>query len=612
MMIRTIAATSAVALATLVGGPAAADQAPIPLLTGSDLRIDGPALSERLGASIATGDVNGDGIADMLFGAPGAGYNSRAGSGSVYVVFGTAQLGPLDLGNLGSAGFRIDGAGASAFVPDGLATADFNGDGKEDILVGAPSTGSGGTAYVVFGRTATTPIDLNNLGAAGVRIDAAASGDDLGTDLADVGDVNGDGKDDIAIGASQADSGAPNSGTTYIVLGRSATATINVGSLGIGGFTIQGAGTQENSGTSVANAGDVNADGRDDMVIGAFGASANSRTQSGSAFVVFGQAVPGNVNLASLGSAGFRIDGAATGDFLGFSVAGIGDINNDGRDDMALGAPQADFAGGSSGSTYVILGRTSPVNLDLANLGSEGFRIDGTGVSDQSGSAVTGGEDVNDDGIDDLLICAPQAKHSFNLAGATYVVFGGPSVTNRLLTNVSQFGVRFDGGSIGERSCSSAAVADINKDGGTDILIGAQTADFNSRIDSGRVYVVLGDSKLPPAVPPSATPEPTAAPTAQAAATLTVKARPARKSVPRDGKTVLVKRATAGAGQSKSISVKIAPKRARKAIAVTIKKGPGSVTVRADDAPKAKITVVARATGSGVTPTTFRRTWKVR
>ena len=112
MMIRTIAATSAVALATLVGGPAAADQAPIPLLTGSDLRIDGPALSERLGASIATGDVNGDGIADMLFGAPGAGYNSRAGSGSVYVVFGTAQLGPFDLGNLGNAGFRIDGAGA--------------------------------------------------------------------------------------------------------------------------------------------------------------------------------------------------------------------------------------------------------------------------------------------------------------------------------------------------------------------------------------------------------------------------------------------------------------------------------------------------------------------
>ncbi len=608
---REIAITSAVTLAALIGAPAAADP-PIPLLTGSDARIDGPVVSERLGSSVATGDINGDGIADAVIGAPGARYNNRSGSGSVYVIFGTSQAGPVDLGNLGSGGFRIDGAETSDGIPDGLATADFNGDGKDDVLIGTPTAGSGGTAYVVFGRTATTPIDLNSLGTAGVQIDAAAPSDSLGADVANVGDLNGDGKDDIAIGANQADPGGSNSGATYIVLGRASTTTINAGSLGIGGFTIEGAATMENGGSAVANAGDVNADGRDDLVIGAFSANANSRTQSGSAFVVFGQAVPGDVDLASLGSAGFRMDGALPGDFFGFSVAGIGDINDDGRDDMAIGAPNADFGGTASGSTYVILGRTSPGNLDLASLGAEGFRIDGAAGSDLSGSDVTGA-DVNDDGVDDLLICAPQAKHSFNLAGATYAVFGGPSVANRLLTNISEFGVRLDGGSLGERSCSGAAVADINNDGGIDILIGAQTADFNSRIDSGSVYVVLGASKLQPSPSPSVTPQPTPAPSAQAgAATLVVKARAAGKNVPRDGKAVLVKRSAAGPGQSRSITVKVTPKRARKAITVKIKKGPGSVKATTDAAPRARIKVTIRATGSGLTPTTFSRAWKVR
>jgi hypothetical protein len=191
------------------------------------------------------------------------------------------------------------------------------------------------------------------------------------------------------------------------------------------------------------------------------------------------------------------------------------------------------------------------------------------------------------------------------------VVFGGSSVGNRLLTNIGQFGVRFDGGSLSERSCSDAALTDINDDGGVDVLIGAQTADFNSRIDSGSVYVVLGASKLPPPTPP-VNPAPTPEPTVQARSTLSVKARSAAKKVPRDGKAVLVKRTTAGPGQSKTISVKVAPKRARNAITVKIKKGPGSVKVRTDDAPKAKITVTTRATGTGLTPATFSRTWKVR
>src|SRR5262249_62427219 len=130
-----------------------------------------------------------------------------------------------------------------------------------------------------------------------------------------------------------------------------------------------GANAYDYAGTSVAPAGDVNGDGHGDLLIGAPGADSNGRYSAGSAYVVYGKTSNTNVDLASLGDGGFRIDGAKAYDSAGTSVAPGGDVNGDGRADVLVGAPGADSNGRySAGSAYVVYGQTSNTNVDLASL----------------------------------------------------------------------------------------------------------------------------------------------------------------------------------------------------------------------------------------------------
>ena len=188
----------------------------------------------------------------------------------------------------------------------------------------------------------------------------------------------------------------------------------------------------------MAGAGDVNGDGDDDVLIGAPyvgynpslaehapGARNISRTDSGASYVVFGSDSPTDIDLADLGPAGFCIDGA-TGDFSGRAVAGLGDVNGDDLDDLLIGAPEAgNNDRDSSGSSYVVFGSEESPDVDLADLGNGGFRIDGTAASDNSGSAVAGAGDVNDDGSNDLLIGAPYAgNNDRDDSGSSYLLLG--------------------------------------------------------------------------------------------------------------------------------------------------------------------------------------------
>jgi hypothetical protein len=463
-------------------------------LGSAGFRIDGAAAGDVSGYSVASaGDVNRDGFADLIIGAPGADPSGRSDAGSSYVVFGKASgFSNLNLGNLGSAGFRIDGAAAGDVSGHSVASAgDVNRDGFADLIIGAPGAdpsgrSDAGSSYVVSG---SSNLDLANLGSAGFQLNGAAAGDVSGYSVASAGDVNRDGFADLIIGAPEADpSGRSDAGSSYVVFGFS----------NLDFRIIDGAAAGDVSGYSVASAGDVNRDGFADLIIGAPGADPSGRSDAGSSYVVFGKASGfTDIDLGNLGSAGFRIDGAAAGDLSAYSVASAGDVNRDGFADLIIGAPSASPSGRSfAGSSYVVFGKASGFsNLDLGNLGSAGFRIDGAAVRDLSGFSVASAGDVNRDGFADLIIGAPEADPSGRSnAGSTYVVFGKASgFSNLNLGNLGSAGFRIDGAAVDDFSGRSVASAgDVNRDGYADLIVGAYYADPSGRNAAGSSYVIFG------------------------------------------------------------------------------------------------------------------------
>jgi hypothetical protein len=295
----------------------------------------------------------------MVVAPTGAHNNSRTSSGSAYVVWGKSSTTNIDLNALGTGGYRIDGAAASDGL-DAVANAgDVNGDGTTDQIVGAksadPNGSNSGSAYVVFGKTSTTTVDLNALGGGGFRMDGASASWMAGSFVAGAGDVNGDGKADVAVSSPFAGNNSrASSGSVYLVFGKSSTTTVSLNAMSGEGYRIDGALFGTLIGQSIANAGDINADGRPDLLIGSHISSPLGRSAAGSAYVVYGKASTTNIDLLTINNQGIAIDGAASGDRLGGSVASAGDINGDGRAELLLGASAADGGGDEVGSVYVM------------------------------------------------------------------------------------------------------------------------------------------------------------------------------------------------------------------------------------------------------------------
>jgi len=406
------------------------------------------------GASVqAAGDVNGDGLADFLIGAPWGEAAQGSNAGETYLVFGRAGgFGAgLDLSALnGATGVTFRGGAAGDGLGFAVSSAgDINGDGFDDLILGARDANGGadadaGASYVVFGRAGGFAADLDVAGltgANGFAILGADASDRSGYSVAAAGDVNGDGIDDLIIGAPQGDPGGrANAGEAFVVFGRVGGfgATLDLGTLGgADGFTISGVDAGDHAGWSVASAGDLNGDGRADLVIGALYADPAGRENAGETYVVFGRAggFGANLDLSSMPAAmGFTITGTAALNLTGHSVASAGDVNGDGIDDLLIGALYADGTGGTdAGETYVVFGRTSGFGnvLDLSSLnGQTGFVIGGVAAGDFSGQSVSAAGDVNGDGFDDLIIGAPHADPSGRVnAGSSYVLFGAANVT---------------------------------------------------------------------------------------------------------------------------------------------------------------------------------------
>ncbi len=421
------------------------NEVPLPLTFGAVLNGIDPGDGSGLSVSSA-GDVNGDGFDDMLIGANHADPNG-GGSGETYLVYGVASGIPasLDLSSLdGSNGFVMNGIDASDSSGHSVSSAgDVNGDGFDDMLIGAdgadPNGRYSGETYLVYGAASGLPASLNLSdldGSNGFVMNGIDALDFSGRSVSSAGDVNGDGFDDMLIGANQADPHGGQSGETYLVYGAASgiPASLDLSSLnGSNGFVMNGIDAYDYSGPSVSSAGDVNGDGFDDMLIGAFGADPNGNS-SGETYLVYGAAsgIPASLDLSSLdGSNGFVMNGIDAFDFSGTSVSSAGDVNGDGFDDMLIGASRGDPNGGGSGETYLVYGAASgiPASLDLSSLnGSNGFVMNGIDAYDYSGLSVSSAGDVNGDGFDDMLIGANSADPNGHSSGETYLVYGGESI----------------------------------------------------------------------------------------------------------------------------------------------------------------------------------------
>jgi hypothetical protein len=487
---------AALALAGLAPLPAAAVDRPTSLgmVDGSNgFHISGIDQDDNTGEAVAgAGDVNGDGFDDFIVGAYMGDPLGRANAGEAYVVLGKAAWGKTPdfsfAALYGENGFRLFGAASDDYAGTSVAGAgDVNGDGYDDVIVGASGANA---AYVVFGKAdwwGTTYLDLGELdGVTGFRLDGMDPMDVAGYAVGGAGDVNGDGYDDVLVGSPDAGhDGIVMAGEVSVVFGKadwSATAVVDLGALnGHDGFRLDGTAGGDNAGRAVAGAGDVNGDGYDDVILGAYRANPGGVVDAGAAYVVFGKAdwsATSRLRLGQLsGGSGFRLEGIGDEDQAGSVVAGAGDVNDDGYDDVLAGAAFSDSGGWDRGEAYLVFGKadwSSTRRLPFSDLdGSNGVRIHGVMEHSLAGHGVAGAGDVNDDGFDDFVVGAPGAT----MSGEVFVLFGLADWSGIPAIDLGGLdgrnGVRLAGSQDYEQlGYAVAGAGDVNGDGYDDVLAG--------------------------------------------------------------------------------------------------------------------------------------------
>lgn len=436
----------------------------------------------------AAGDVSGDGLDDFIVGSPWR---------EAYIVFGTDSApfpAQLDLAELDpSRGMVILRAQEGETLESVSAAGDFNADGFGDVLLGdwkADPAGraDAGQSYVVFGAVnlgAAGPLDLSTLiGANGFVLNGVQAKDQSGYSVSLAGDVNGDGFDDLVVSAwSLADT----RGAAYVVFGGSGTdfdGSLELDKLdGIRGFVVYGQMEGDRLGRVVSNAGDVNGDGIDDLLLLA-GVAAEI---PGAAYVLFGNPDIGGDGVVELGGQldgekGFVVEPPLGNYWHSSHASGAGDINGDGFSDMIF---SSDAEQDGQPDNYVLLGAadvglSGSVTLKLLD-GSDGFAID-NGPEGVIHAATAG--DVNDDGFDDLIMAQDSEVH---------IVFGSSDLGSDGLVVFSELAgggvtIRRESGKFGALWAGSAG--DINGDGIDDALMGARTGGFGAR--NGAAYVLFG------------------------------------------------------------------------------------------------------------------------
>lgn len=372
---------------------------------------------------------------------------------------------------------------------------DVNNDGYDDLLIGAYQNDEGGNdagqSYLILGRSYGQwgmSISLNNANASFI---GEVGADGSGNSVSGVGDVNNDGYDDFLVAAYLNSEGDTRAGQTYLILGRPTNQWMMDLSLANVNASFIGETDSDWSGSSVSGAGDVNADGYDDFLISAYYNEEGGIT-AGQTYLILGRSSEQWSMDISLANANASFIGEVPGDYSGWSISGVGDVNNDGYDDLIIGANQNNEGGSDAGQAYLILGRpTNQWSMDIS-LADANASFIGEAAGDRAGSSVSGAGDVNGDGFDDIIISANGNDEGGTTAGQIYLILGRHA--NHWSMDISL--VNANASYIGEHpgdatGYSVSGAGDVNADGYDDIIIGS-IRNHDGGVDAGKSYLCLG------------------------------------------------------------------------------------------------------------------------
>ena len=429
----------------------------------ADTRFTGDGADQYAGYAVASaGDVDGDGDEDFLVGA----YGNDQGAAYLFLDVPAGDVGP------GDADAVLWGEASSDFAGFSLAGAgDVDGDGYGDFLVGAygsdAAASNAGAAYLVRG-----PISGEvSLASAEARLLGEAKSDRAGYAVAGGVDVNSDGFDDLLVAANGNDSAGSNAGRIYLMYGPVSGEL----DLAAADARLDGVDANDVAGSALAGVGDVDGDGYEDFLIGAYAMSYDG-VDPGGAYLVRGP-VSGDMSLAD---AEATFVGEADADRAGWSVAGAGDLDDDGLDDLLIGAYAADPGGlSSAGAIYVVRGPIAGI-VPLINADA---RIVGEATNDYTGVSVTAAGDVDGDGTQDVLVGGHGEDDGGSKAGAGWVL-SGPFEGELTMAEAA---VKITGLAAGDYLGWSVASGDMDGNGTRDLLLGAYTASDAA----GGAYLLL-------------------------------------------------------------------------------------------------------------------------